>query len=117
MTAHAFKTEVKRWASRIGVQPKRVQVQRMTRKWASCSSGGCICFSRALLQKDKTFQDLVIVHELLHLRVANHGKLFKSLLNAYVPVLQGRGLRGVGSCHYSPARAKLLATGGQRNDS
>jgi predicted metal-dependent hydrolase len=31
------------------------------------------------------FQDYVIVHELLHLRVPNHGKLFKSLLTAYLP--------------------------------
>ena len=29
--------------------------------------------------------EFVIVHELLHLRVPNHGKLFKSLLSAYVP--------------------------------
>ena len=28
---------------------------------------------------------VVIVHELLHLRVANHGKLFKSLIRAYLP--------------------------------
>jgi predicted metal-dependent hydrolase len=27
----------------------------------------------------------VIVHELLHLKVRNHGKLFKSLLRAYLP--------------------------------
>jgi Protein of unknown function DUF45 len=27
----------------------------------------------------------VIVHELLHLKVPNHGKLFKTLLRAYIP--------------------------------
>jgi len=26
-----------------------------------------------------------VVHELLHLRVPNHGRLFKSLMTAYVP--------------------------------
>ena len=29
-------------------------------------------------------QDYIIVHELLHLRVPNHGKLWKSLMRAYV---------------------------------
>ena len=29
--------------------------------------------------------DLWSVHELLHLKVPNHGKLFKSLLRAYLP--------------------------------
>lgn len=57
----------------------------MTTKWASCSTSGRICFSRDLLQEGPAFRELVIVHELLHLRVPNHGKLFKSLMNAYLP--------------------------------
>jgi len=31
------------------------------------------------------FREYVIVHELLHLKVPNHGKLFKTLLRAYIP--------------------------------
>lgn len=83
--AAALKVEVHRWAARIRVEPRRVQVQRMTAKWASCSSGGRICLSRDLLRGDRVFQDFVIVHELLHLLVPNHGKLFRSLMTAYVP--------------------------------
>jgi hypothetical protein len=33
----------------------------------------------------KRFQDFVIAHELLHLRVPNHGKVFKALMTAHVP--------------------------------
>ena len=80
-----FKAEVQRWAARIGVQPRRVQVQPMTKKWASCSSSGRVCFSTDLLLEEAVFRETVIVHELLHLRVPNHGKLFKSLLKAYLP--------------------------------
>ena len=83
--AAALKAEVHRWAARIGVTPRRVQLQRMTTKWASCSSAGRICLSRDLLRGDRAFQDFVIVHELLHLLVPNHGKLFRSLMTAYVP--------------------------------
>ncbi|MBU4343965.1 MAG: M48 family metallopeptidase [Desulfobacteraceae bacterium] len=57
----------------------------MTKKWASCSSRGRVCFSADLLQESETFQEYVIVHELLHLQVPNHGKLFKSLMSAYLP--------------------------------
>ena len=35
--------------------------------------------------QDVEFQDFVIAHELLHLRVPNHGKLFKALMTAHVP--------------------------------
>lgn len=81
----AFKASVRQWASTIGVEPRQVQVQPMTRKWASCSSSRRLCFSLGLLQEDPSFQDVVIVHELLHLAVPNHGRLFKSLMTAYLP--------------------------------
>lgn len=80
-----MREQIRQWADRIGVKPVGVQIQRMTKKWASCSTTGRICFSAELLTEPAGFREVVIVHELLHLRVPNHGKLFKSLLNAYVP--------------------------------
>ena len=98
-----LKDQVDQWASKIGVRPLRVQIQRMTRKWASCSPSGRICLSKDLLTEDRAFQQVVIVHELLHLRVHNQGKLFKSLLSAYLPewehVANGR-IRSVCSYNY-----------------
>ena len=84
-SGHAFKEKVRQWAKRIRVQPTQVRIQRMSRKWASCSTKGWLSFSGDLLEKPQPFQEYVIVHELLHLKVPNHGKLFKSLLTAYMP--------------------------------
>jgi len=81
----AFKTEVKYWAKKIAVKPRQLRVQTMKKKWASCSSHGWVCFSTDLLKEPRDFQEYVIVHELLHLEVPNHGRLFKSLMNAYLP--------------------------------
>ena len=80
-----FKSEVARWAAIMKVKPAQIRIQGMTKKWASCSSKGRVCFSADLLQEPRMFQEYVIVHELLHLQVPNHGKLFKSLMNAYFP--------------------------------
>lgn len=90
-----LKGEVRRWAAKIGVLPKRVQIQRMTRKWASCSTDGRVYLSTDLLRESRAFREIVIVHELLHLSVPNHGKLFKSLMNCYVPNWEGRAKRRV----------------------
>ncbi len=84
-TRSEFKRAVDAWAARVKVSPEQVRIQRMTRKWASCSTNGRVSFSAKLLRQPRAFQDYVIVHELLHLRVPNHGKLFKSLLSVYLP--------------------------------
>jgi predicted metal-dependent hydrolase len=84
-TKEQLKAEIVHWAAVMKVNPMQIRVQRMTKKWASCSSKGRVCFSADILQEAKTFQEFVIIHELLHLQVPNHGKLFKSLMNAYLP--------------------------------
>ena len=43
-----------------------------------------IC-SALSLRIESDFCDYVIVHELLHMKVPNHGKLFKSLMFAFLP--------------------------------
>jgi hypothetical protein len=80
-----FLGEVEIWQAKLKVKPKRVQIQAMRYKWASCSTAGRVCFNRDLLGKPRAFRRAVIVHELLHLRVPNHGKLFKGLLEALAP--------------------------------
>lgn len=80
-----FHAEVAAWARRIGVYPKEIQLRAMKRKWASCSSRGRITFDPALLQQPARFRAKVVVHELLHLKVPNHGKLFKTLYRAHLP--------------------------------
>ncbi|SRR5258706_12415802 len=81
----SFKAKVHSWALKIRVKPKQVRIQKTTHKWASCSTKGWVTFSEDLLREPNKFQDYVIVHELLHLKVPNHGKLFKSFLSVYVP--------------------------------
>ena len=78
--------EIEVWARRIGVRPRELHIRPMTRKWGSCSTSGRVSFSTELLQQSATFRRRVIVEELLHLKVPNHGKLFRSLLRAYLSV-------------------------------
>jgi predicted metal-dependent hydrolase len=80
----AFKQRVRDWSCRLDVEVVWLGVRPMKRKWASCSTNGHVNFNSELLHQDRKFQDYVIVHELLHLRVPNHGKLFKSLMRAHL---------------------------------
>lgn len=80
-----LKRRVDFWAVKLRVMPRVVRVQRMSRKWGSCSTAGTITLAIDLDEEREDFQDFVIAHELLHLKVPNHGRLFKALMTTYVP--------------------------------
>ena len=73
------------WANRLRVSPRCIRVQQMTRKWGSCSTLGTVTLAVDLVRCAEEFQDFVVAHELLHLRVTNHGRLFKSLMTVHIP--------------------------------
>lgn len=106
-----FKAHTRVWAERIGVKPTRIQVQAMKTKWASCSTLGAISFSADLLLERRGFGEAVIVHELLHLKVRNHGPVFRSLLHAFLP--DHREVSAV-SCERTPAKVRRAVRDGQR---
>ena len=80
-----LRARVQHWSARLRVAPRVVRVQRMTRKWGSCSSAGTITLAADLVRRDAAFQDFVVAHELLHLRVPNHGRLFQALMTVHIP--------------------------------
>jgi predicted metal-dependent hydrolase len=84
ITKDIFKAEITFWSKRVGVEPVQVHVRPMTRKWGSCSTSGRVTFNEELLREPADFRREVIVHELLHLKVPNHGKLFRALLKAHL---------------------------------
>jgi len=79
-----FKKQVREIAEKMEIQIKSLAVRPMKNKWASCSTDGNLNFNKQLLDLDKELGDYVIVHELLHFNVPNHGKLWKSLMTAYL---------------------------------
>ena len=91
--AEHFRSCVTHWVQQIRVEPKGVELRPMRNKWASCSAKGFVTFNSQLLEERREFGEYVIVHELLHLRIPNHGRLFKSLLTAHMPDWKNRADR------------------------
>lgn len=84
--AEEFKGAVAKWALKVGVKVKEVHLRPMSTKWASYSvAAGRMTFDTGLLEVDQEFGEYVILHEALHLRIPNHGKLFKGFLSSYMP--------------------------------
>ncbi len=79
-----FKARVFEWADKLDVKIRSLAVRPMRNKWASCSTAGNLNFNEELLAFDADVADYVIVHELLHLFIPNHGRLWKSLMRAHL---------------------------------
>ena len=79
-----FKHRVFNWAKKLDVNIRSLAIRPMRAKWASCSTAGNLNFNSELLRFDSAVVDYVIVHELLHFYVPNHGKLWKSLMHAHL---------------------------------
>jgi predicted metal-dependent hydrolase len=80
-----FKTRVREWAQKIDVDVRVISIRVMKNKWASFTVGSrLLIFNAELLRMDKKLGDYVIVHELLHFAVPNHGRLWNSLMRAHL---------------------------------
>jgi len=78
------------WAERIGAQPGKITLRPMQRKWGSCSGRQNITLNTALTWLPRHLAEYVILHELVHLRVFNHGREFKALMRQHMPDWQAR---------------------------
>lgn len=88
-----FKERVLEWAEMLGIKAKSLAVRPMRNKWASCSTAGNLNFNAELLLLDREIGDYVIVHELLHFFVPNHGRLWKSLMRAHLGDYEEREIK------------------------
>ena len=84
-TKEEFKARVHEWAKKLDMDVRIISMRIMKRKWASYTKAtGLLIFNVELLDKAKELSDYVIVHELLHSSVPNHGKLWKSIMRAHL---------------------------------
>ena len=73
------------WSQRMGVTATGLKITTARKRWGSCSGKNSLCFSCFLMDRPEAAIDLVVVHELCHIRVKNHGPAFYALLERYLP--------------------------------
>ena len=73
------------WEEITGLHSTGMKVTTARKRYGSCSGTNSICFSCFLMDCPPEAIDLVIVHELCHIAVKNHGKDFYALLAEFLP--------------------------------
>ncbi len=73
------------WESVCGMRAEKVSVRFTTSKWGSCTYDNRISVSGFIAEKPPECLDYLLVHELVHTVVKNHGKAFYEALERYYP--------------------------------
>lgn len=77
---------IRKWEPRLGVEVTAYYLQRMKTRWGSCNHrAGTVRLNTELVKKPRELLEYVIIHEMLHLRVATHSTRFLELLNEHFP--------------------------------
>ena len=73
------------WSEKMGIRPTGLKITTARKRYGSCSGKNSLCFSCFLMDCPEEAIDLVVVHELCHIREKNHGPRFYALLGQYLP--------------------------------
>ncbi|TKX46351.1 M48 family peptidase [Halorubrum sp. SD690R] len=75
-----FSDRASHYAEQMDVEYDQIQVRNQKTRWGSCSTTGTISLNWRLMLAPPEIVDYIIVHELAHLREANHDEEFWSLV-------------------------------------
>ncbi len=69
----------------MGVRYQSIKLSSAKKRWGSCHPQGTLCFNWRLVMAPQSIVDYVVVHELAHLKEANHSRRFWALVERYCP--------------------------------
>ena len=79
------------WEGQTGLHPEKWQMRDMKTRWGSCNPRTKkLWFSVGLAEKTDECIEYVVLHELAHLKIANHGADFKEFLSHFMPDWRAR---------------------------
>jgi len=73
------------WSQKMGLTPTGLKITTARKRFGSCSGKNSLCFSCFLMRYPEEAVDLVVVHELCHIKVKNHSRDFYALLEQVLP--------------------------------
>ena len=74
------------WERRTGLYCREWRIKKMNTRWGTCNTAAKrIWFSLMLSEKRTECIEYVILHELLHLEIPDHGAGFKAASDRYMP--------------------------------
>lgn len=86
LLAARLKKIVPKWEHITGICCKEYKTRQMTTKWGTCNaSAGRIWINLQMAEKPPECLEYVVLHEIIHLKIRNHGQEFTAMLDKFMP--------------------------------
>jgi predicted metal-dependent hydrolase len=85
-----IESRVLHFCEKLNVSCNKITLKDMTTKWGTCSPDGSLTFNWQIITLSRSLFDLVIAHEVCHLKEMNHSSTFKNLLSFLIPDAEER---------------------------
>jgi hypothetical protein len=72
-------------AEKTGLPYNGIKIREFKTKWGSCAAENIINLNLKLVSLPARLRDYVIIHELIHTKIKNHGFEFWNELERYLP--------------------------------
>lgn len=86
--AHELPPQLLALAAHHGLIVRRVTIRNQRSRWGSCSSTGHISLNFRLLLMPDSVREYILIHELMHLKQANHSIRFWRCVEAACPAFR-----------------------------
>lgn len=74
------------WSNQMGESDVTWEVKQMRSQWGSCiGKKRHLIFNLELARVPRSCIEYVVAHEMTHLKVTNHNKMFEAILTHYLP--------------------------------
>lgn len=77
--------KVRRYSEQLGVNPKKVVIKNMRKRWGSATKDNVLNLNVNLLKAPEDVIDYIVLHELCHLKIRNHSHYFWELVDRFMP--------------------------------
>lgn len=77
---------IPKWEETTNLQCESFKTKYMTTRWGTCNSKAKrIWINLQMVEKPLECLEYIILHELIHLKISNHGKDFIEMMNQFMP--------------------------------
>lgn len=86
LLAARLENTLHKWEQITGLHCAECRIKYMKTRWGSCNSkAGRIWINLQMAEKPPECLEYVVLHEIIHLKIHNHGREFKTMLDRYMP--------------------------------